>query len=165
MQVHYNLLNGRDARSLACGAHARAAERPEVRSQTMLLPAPVELACVKGEPGRLCNRDAALAELDRKYGSAASCRADLLLSVRQERRQARSRRRRPRAIGRSSVRPTIHVVAGHMHLLGTSIRVELNPGTPGARVLLDIPRWDFHWQSAYTLEEPVEAKARRRRYE
>ena len=46
-----------------------------------------------------------------------------------------------------------------MHLLGKSIRVELNPGTCGRPVLLDIPRWDFHWQTAYTLEEPVEAKA------
>ena len=45
-----------------------------------------------------------------------------------------------------------------MHLLGKSIRVELNPGTDHARVLLDIPRWDFHWQGAYSLKEPVEAK-------
>ena len=45
-----------------------------------------------------------------------------------------------------------------MHLLGKSIRVELNPGTVTPRVLLDIPRWDFHWQGAYTLEEPVDAK-------
>jgi hypothetical protein len=26
-------------------------------------------------------------------------------------------------------------------------------------VLLDIPHWDFHWQGAYTLARPVEAKA------
>ena len=50
------------------------------------------------------------------------------------------------------------LVGGHMHLLGKSIRVELNPGTEHARVLLDIPRWDFHWQGAYSLKEPVEAK-------
>jgi hypothetical protein len=44
-----------------------------------------------------------------------------------------------------------------MHLLGSSIRVELNPATSRSKVLLDIPRWDFHWQNAYTLEKPVEA--------
>ena len=44
-----------------------------------------------------------------------------------------------------------------MHLLGASIRVELNPGTPRRRVLLDIPRWDFHWQNAYQLVKPVSA--------
>ncbi|HJS49422.1 MAG TPA: hypothetical protein VJ745_03795, partial [Gaiellaceae bacterium] len=53
---------------------------------------------------------------------------------------------------------TIHIAAGHMHLLGASIRLELNPGTPRARVLLDIPRWDFHWQNAYTLAKPVRAE-------
>jgi len=44
-----------------------------------------------------------------------------------------------------------------MHLLGASIRVELNPGTPRAQMLLDIPRWDFHWQNAYTLAREVKA--------
>jgi hypothetical protein len=53
---------------------------------------------------------------------------------------------------------TIHVAAGHMHLLGAEIRIELNPGTPRARVLLEIPRWDFHWQNAYALARPVQAR-------
>jgi hypothetical protein len=53
---------------------------------------------------------------------------------------------------------TIHVVAGHMHLLGRSLRLELNPGTPEARVLLDIPAWDFHWQSFYLLRQPIRAQ-------
>ena len=38
---------------------------------------------------------------------------------------------------------TIRAVAGHMHLLGRSIRIEVNPGTPRARTVLDIPVWDF----------------------
>jgi hypothetical protein len=45
-----------------------------------------------------------------------------------------------------------------MHLLGKSIRIVLNPGRPTRRVLLDIPRWDFHWQNAYLLERPIQAK-------
>ena len=45
-----------------------------------------------------------------------------------------------------------------MHLLGSSIRLTLNPGTPRAKVLLDIPHWDFHWQNAYTLASPVKAQ-------
>ncbi|HSI97433.1 MAG TPA: hypothetical protein VK926_03655, partial [Gaiellaceae bacterium] len=49
--------------------------------------------------------------------------------------------------------------AGHMHLLGASIRVTLAPGTPRERVLLDIPRWDFHWQNAYKLARPLRAQA------
>ena len=54
---------------------------------------------------------------------------------------------------------TIHIAAGHMHLLGASIRLELNPGTPRAQILLDIPRWDFHWQNAYTPRDCGPTKA------
>jgi hypothetical protein len=46
-----------------------------------------------------------------------------------------------------------------MHTRGLDIAVELNPGTPRARTLLHIPRWDFHWQDAYYLADPVEADA------
>ncbi len=158
MQVHYNLLNGR-APDRSRAVFTLAPPNGLESINTVLLPAPVELACVKGEQGRLCGRGAALAELDRKYGFGASAAPTILLVM----------------CGQSSTSPkpsttstcnrtisgptTIHIVGGHMHLLGKSIRVELNPGTAGARVLLDIPRWDFHWQTAYTLEEPVEAKA------
>jgi hypothetical protein len=51
----------------------------------------------------------------------------------------------------------IYGVAGHMHLRGVDIKLELNPGTPHAQTLLHIPRWDFHWQDAYYLEHPVDA--------
>jgi hypothetical protein len=45
-----------------------------------------------------------------------------------------------------------------MHLLGSAIKLELNPGTSRAKVLLDIPRWDFHWQNAYTLATAAKAQ-------
>ena len=158
MQVHYNLANGsapdrsRAVFTLAPPAGLKAME-------TVLLPAPVELACVKGEKGRLCNRDAALADLGRKYGSLAAVVPGALLFF-CGKDAANPKATTTSTCDRTLSRPTtIHLVAGHMHLLGTSIRVELNPGTAGSKVLLDIPRWDFHWQNAYALEQPVEAKA------
>ena len=118
----------------------------------------MELACAKGESGRLCSRTEALADLARKYGpTAAFFPAGLLLLC----------GRSPAGVTPSAVsqcdrpietRTKILAAAGHMHLLGASIRLELNPGTPRARVLLDIPRWDFHWQNMYTLQTPIEAK-------
>ena len=42
---------------------------------------------------------------------------------------------------------------GHMHEIGTSFRMTSKPGTPGERVLLDIPKWDFDWQLD---DEPVD---------
>ena len=43
----------------------------------------------------------------------------------------------------------------HMHLFGTRGRLEV--GAPGGpqECLLDIPRWDFNWQSNYIFEQPV----------
>ncbi len=48
---------------------------------------------------------------------------------------------------------------GHMHVLGTNLKIELNPDTPKHQVLLDIPRWDFHWQSGYWFQQPVPLRA------
>jgi hypothetical protein len=42
-----------------------------------------------------------------------------------------------------------------MHLLGRSIRVQLNPGTPGARTLLEVPAYNFDEQAVTPLPEPV----------
>jgi FtsP/CotA-like multicopper oxidase with cupredoxin domain len=43
---------------------------------------------------------------------------------------------------------TIRGVAGHMHLLGRSIKIEVNPGTPRARTILNIKVWDFDNQGS-----------------
>ena len=48
----------------------------------------------------------------------------------------------------------IHGNAPHMHLLGTRISTLLI----GGPVLVDIPRWDFHWQQAFSFKEPVRIK-------
>ncbi len=47
---------------------------------------------------------------------------------------------------------TIHGVAGHMHLLGRSIKIEVRPGTPRAQTILDIPVWDFDDQGSRPIE-------------
>jgi hypothetical protein len=159
MQVHYNLLNGRRPdRSRAVLTTVPASAELQAL-ETMLLPAPVELPCAKGETGPLCDRTAALFDQVRKYGQDnALIPVGLLLLC-----------------GKNAANPpagpvtfcdtrfdrasTIRAVAGHMHLLGRSIRVEVHPGTPRAKVLLDIPRWDFHWQASYRLAEPVEVDA------
>jgi Copper type II ascorbate-dependent monooxygenase, C-terminal domain len=158
MQVHYNLLNGNApdrSRALLTVAPASAGLEP---LQTMLLPGPVELACTNGEAGKLCDRNEALFDLARKYGATAAFTPAGLLIL------CRGTAATPIASAvstcdrRLSTPTTIHVAAGHMHLLGSAIKLELNPGTSHAKVLLDIPRWDFHWQNAYSLTRTVQAK-------
>lgn len=158
MQVHYNLLNGRKADrstvalTLAPGRLALQALR------TMPLPAPVELACGKSERGPLCARQAALADLRAKYGDVAQLADGLHVICGGD--PTRIRPAATSTCDRVFARPaTIRAVGAHMHLLGATFRVDLNPGTPRARVLLDIPRWDFHWQGSYRLAAPVAVRA------
>jgi Copper type II ascorbate-dependent monooxygenase, C-terminal domain len=158
MQVHYNLLNGRAPDRSRAVLTAAPASRKLKPLRTMLLPGPVELACAPGEQGRLCSRSAALNELTRKYGfEAGFVPGGLLLLCGGD-----ASNPRPSPVStcdrRITQRTTIYVAAGHMHLLGASVRLELNPGTSRSRVLLDIPRWDFNWQNAYQLVEPAEAR-------
>jgi hypothetical protein len=153
MQVHYNLLRGSTpdrSQAILTTAPASAGLAP---LQTMLLPGPVELACANGESGRLCSRNEALFELARKYGPVRrSSRRVLILC------QGDASTPKPSAVStcdrRITAPTTIHVAAGLPP--GASI-AELS-GTPRA-VLLDIPRWDFHWQNAYALSHAVKAEA------
>lgn len=46
-------------------------------------------------------------------------------------------------------------VWGHMHMLGSRLALDLHHADGSVERLLDIPRWDFHWQGAYDLLEPV----------
>jgi mono/diheme cytochrome c family protein len=47
----------------------------------------------------------------------------------------------------------LHGLFPHMHLHGTSISVSLARPS-GETLLIDIPRWDFHWQGSYTFAAP-----------
>ena len=159
MQVHYNLLNGRRpdrSQAVLTTVPASTGLRP---LETTLLPAPVELPCAKDESGPLCDRAAAMFDQVRKYGQDnALIPVGLLLLCGKD--AAHPPTGSVSFCDRRIAGPTtIYSVAGHMHLLGRSIRVELNPGTPRAKVLLDIPRWNFHWQASYVLAAPVQAQA------
>ena len=50
-------------------------------------------------------------------------------------------------------------VAAHGHLLMKAHRLTLNAGTADERILLDIPRWDFHWQGQWLYQEPIAVRA------
>lgn len=47
----------------------------------------------------------------------------------------------------------------HMHTLGRSLSVEIHHSEGGDRCLIDVPRWDFNWQLAYWLDEPITISA------
>jgi Copper type II ascorbate-dependent monooxygenase, C-terminal domain len=163
LQVHYNLIHpARPDRSRAVLRVVPAAGSKLTRLTTMLLPAPVELPCPQGVTSPLCSRDRALADEARKYGSEAAFIPTGLLyfcgkALADYPQDVGDARAVQTSCDRTVRRPLrVYSVAGHMHLRGVDIRVELNPGTPKAQTLLHIPRWDFHWQDAYYLEKPVD---------
>lgn len=46
-------------------------------------------------------------------------------------------------------------IAPHMHLLGKSMRVQAMRPDGSMQCLVNIPEWDFNWQSLYTYQQPV----------
>ena len=129
-----------------------ATDEPLEPLETVLFSAPIELPCTPEESGPLCDREAAVRDLGRRFGGDAVEQVAVLAD----------------RCGGPAPGPTqhcdlpvdrpamIHAMAGHMHLLGRAIKVELNPGTPGAMTLLDVPAFDFDDQAFRPLPEPVE---------
>jgi hypothetical protein len=149
MQVHYNLLAGKSPdRSAAELRLAPVSDR--IRAlETRLLPAPVELPCrPQHADGKLCSRPAALEDVKKRFGQGPGATADLLHFLCGEVKPGPVQ-----SCSRMIMKPeTIRGVAGHMHLLGRSIKIEVNPDKPDARTLLDIPVWDFDDQGSRPIE-------------
>ncbi len=169
VQVHYNLANG--------AAPDRTAINLELAPQgTKLKPllnfgpvAPVEVACAgttPSDPKDACSREAAYARVLQLNNSRGN----------QRRRDGRDLKtcnqplewfQHPVDVTRIETsceyavpaRFTVYGVLGHMHYLGRSIKLEILHPDGSSHVLLDIPRWDFHWQGFYWLQEPVGVKA------
>ncbi|NYD59489.1 hypothetical protein BKA08_003727 [Nocardioides marinisabuli] len=149
MQVHYNLLRGQSADRSATQLRWMPGERDLTPLHTYLMPAPVELPCrAARSDGPLCERDAAMADLRRRFGGAAST-VDMLHLLCGE---SGGPSETTTCTRRVSQPMTVLGVAGHMHLLGREISVVANAGTPEERTLLDIDTWDFDDQGSRQVE-------------
>ncbi len=156
MQVHYNLLAGSDPDVSATRLRVADASAPLNPVSTMLLPAPVELPCRLGHTDSpLCDRAAALADVQERFGEQVGKTADLLHLLCPTTQEPGPVQSCTRAITQPA---TVIGVAGHMHLLGRALKIEVNPGTQEERTLLDIPVWDFDNQGAHPIK-PVRLKA------
>ena len=157
MQVHYNLLNnggGADQSSirmrLADGAKKLD---PLVTAQ---LVAPIELPCAAGETGPLCDREAAIADVAKRFGEeVGGTEGHLVQMCSNGKPTPGTTQHCDQPVQQAA---TIYAVAGHMHLLGRSIKIELNPGTPAARTLLDVPVFNFDDQAIHPLAKPLAIK-------
>jgi len=150
MQVHYNLLAGQQPDVSATALRLAQTSANLTPVTTMLLPGPVELPCRPGrEDDPLCDRSAALADVKARFGQGPGATADFLHFLCGSRPTPGPTQSCSRRIQDPM---TIHGVAGHMHLLGKSIKIEINTGTPQARTVLEIPEWDFDNQAAIPVK-------------
>jgi hypothetical protein len=164
LQLHYNLrAAGDDASTFADDTAVALRLMPGTADlrplRTMLLVAPVELPCTDEEAGPLCDRSASMVDLAARIGpSAGRTVAGLALLCSRAGRpiEPGSRQSCDRAAPQDMV---VRAVAGHMHLLGRSISVDLDPGTSREQRLLDREVWDFDDQAATPLDRPVRVRA------
>ncbi|MGZ5398599.1 MAG: hypothetical protein ACXWDM_01215 [Nocardioides sp.] len=149
MQVHYNLLAGDDADVSATQLRMAPAEADITPLETMLMPAPVELPCRPDhDSSPLCDRGSALADLKRRVGDQAGATADALYLLCGGMPDPGPTQGCTRTLSEPM---TIQGVAGHMHLLGRSITLEVNPETEDALTVLDIPSWNFDDQAGQAI--------------
>ncbi len=145
MQVHYNLLAGIKPDRSAAELRLAPTTNKIQTLQTQLFPVPVEMPCrPEHSDGKLCDRAAALADVKKRFGDGPGSTADLLHFLCGP-VNAGSVQSCTRTVNRPE---TVRGVAGHMHLLGKSIKVEVNPGQADHRTLLNLPVWDFDNQGS-----------------
>ena len=159
MQVHYNLLVG--------DKPVKNRETIEtVPTSTPLLPLKLDLSfaapdlpCPAGVVGQLCNRAASLAHQGQEFGQSAIGFVNAI-----EAACGRNPSDPPSGDSTSCTFPasaTGYIVRSqaHMHLLGRSFKLVLNPGTSQAQTVLNVPSYNFHYQKAYNLAKPVHVTA------
>ncbi len=159
LQMHYNLLNGGGADDTTVKLRVAAPGARLQPLQTLLLPAPVELPCPAGETGPLCARDASVADVMRRFGTNSG-RVVAGLQLLCDGSFSNPRSGPTQTCGRPvSETMQLRAVAGHMHLLGRSIRIDLTRQDGTSQRLLDISAWDFDDQRATVLPNTVTVHA------
>ena len=159
VQMHYNLSRARqpDRSKIILQLETAESELAELVEYPLL--APVEIPCPADFSGPQCQREAAVQRVGDLYGDEARATPDHLLRECSQSLDDYADNTGENAVGYCDFPITwpltLFGVSGHMHELGRSFRLELNPGDADAQLLLDIPRWDFHWQDTYEFEEPL----------
>lgn len=125
---------------------------------------PVEIPCMPGETAPLCDRSNALKDDARLYGPTGSLIEGALLGVCNKTADEVAATFHDGVASSTcdtKVPESGDIVGamGHMHTLGKSFRLTLDPGTPQQKVLLDIPTWNFDWQMNYEFAKPLHVTA------
>lgn len=156
LQMHYNTRKTIAPDNTLVRLRMSPADSGKKPLYSMLMAAPVELPCVEGQSGPLCDRDAAIADVVNRFGRGSGAMvAGLHMLCQSEVTPGPTQ-----SCSRTITEPaTVFASAGHMHLLGRSITIDVNAGTPSERRILDVPAYDFDRQDAVPLSEPYQLNA------
>jgi hypothetical protein len=150
MQIHYNLLRGDKPVQSKMQLMTVPASTPLQPLSIGLYVAPPNIPCPAGIHGPLCNRAASIAYTGKQFGKSSISFINLIQWVCGNPKYGDSTTCTWPVQGSGN----IVRIAPHMHLLGVSMKVVLNPGTPQAKTLLNEP-YDFDYQRAYNMAAPV----------
>ena len=161
LQVHYNLLaaNGGaiETDQSKIKITAIPAKGSKIKQLNLeLFPAPVELACPKGVTGPLCDRRASLVDLAARTSASSALEAsglNFICGLDPRKPVASLTSKCERRIGENF---KIIAAAAHMHLLGQSLTMILNEGSPNEKVIFDVQNYNFDDQSATILKNPID---------
>jgi hypothetical protein len=163
LQVHYNLLAA-TGDTLKTDRSKILLEAIPAKGSTVkqlnveLFAAPVELACPAGVTGPLCDRKKSLIDLASRTSTASAFEAvgiNVLCS-------GSPFDPKPSLVSRCDtiVSKDYDVIAAapHMHLLGKSLKLILNPGTAKEQILLNRANYNFDDQSGTVLKKVISVK-------
>ncbi len=169
VQIHYHYDGSappdlsRYVLDLASDEQVAATEGGYRALQGQLYLGPAEIPCRTDDTNPLCDRAAAIERVRSLYGDFVAGLPDLFLA------QCGTSPADYAAMTDGNASSTcdlpvrnpgrIMSLTGHMHELGASIRLTLDPDTPDERILLDIPDWDFEWQYNYRPVDDVVLEA------
>jgi len=164
LQVHYNLLaavNGKietdQSKIIMETVPAKGSTVQQL--QVELFPAPVELACPPGITGPLCDRKASLIDLAARTSTTSAFEAtgiNALCGQNPFKPVASTTSRCDKVITKGF---NVIAAAPHMHLLGRSLKLTLNPGTATEQTILNATNYNFDDQSSTVLKTPIAVKA------
>lgn len=161
LQSHFMVMSGHtDSENRASMSVALTYANSTVADlKTMLVAAPIEVACGPNETGPLCVRANALANLAQRTSDKAALQETGLLLV-----CGQSLNPTPSPISECTQRInspiTIYGATPHMHQLGKNITIVYTNGSTGARTEISSrPLWNFDDQRTDWLPQPISAKA------
>jgi Copper type II ascorbate-dependent monooxygenase, C-terminal domain len=159
MQVHYNLLVGNKPVKNALILRTVPASTRLLPLHLNLMLAPPNIPCPTGVTGPLCNRAAELANVGRRFGQTAVEEVNGIEGICGENPSDPPVGDTASCTLQIGSAGYIVRVYAHMHLLGVAFKMVLNPGTPKAQTVLNVPNYDFNDQKSYNLSAPIPVTA------